>query len=52
MFEKPFLRNNRIDNINNKSLVKRLFNFLAVFSNSDRRRYVVEEKLQQSKVKC
>ena len=33
------------------SLIERLFNFHAVFSNSDRKRYVVEEKLQQSKWK-
>ena len=32
-------------------LIKRLFNFHVAFSNSDRRRYVVEEKLQHSKVK-
>ena len=34
---------NRIDNIDK--------NFHAVFLNSDRRTYVVEEKLQQSKAK-
>ena len=34
-----------------KSLIKRLSNLHAVFSDSDRRRYVVEEKLRQSKVK-
>ena len=33
------------------SLIKRLLNFEAVFSNSVRKRYVVEEKLQQSKLK-
>ena len=33
------------------SLIKSLFYFHAVFSNSDRRIYVVEEKLQQPKVK-
>ena len=33
------------------SLIKRLSNFHAVFSNSGKRRYVVEEKLRQSKVK-
>ena len=50
-FGKAILKNNKIDNTDNKSLIKRLFNFHAAFSNSDRRRYVVEEKLQQSKVK-
>ena len=38
-------------NINNNSLIKRLSNFYVVFSNSDRRRYVVEENLHQSKMK-
>ena len=38
-------------NIDDNCLVKCLFDFHAVFSNSDRGRHVVEEKLQQSKVK-
>ena len=38
-FDKTILKN-IIDNIDNSnSLIKRLFNFLAVFSNSDRKRY-------------
>ena len=37
-------RNNRIDNINNSnSLIKHLFNFHTVFSNSDRTRYVQKQ---------
>ena len=40
-----------ITSIIRNSLIKRLFKFHAVFSNSDRKRYVVEEKLQQSKLK-
>ena len=40
-----------IDNIDNNSLIKCLFDLHAVFSNSDRGRHVVEERLQQAKVK-
>ena len=50
-FDKAILRNNRIDDIGNNFLIKRLFNFQAGFTNSNRRRYVGEEKLQQSKAK-
>ena len=40
-----------ITSIIGNSFIKQLFNFHAVVSNSDRKRYVVEEKWQQSKLK-
>ena len=49
-FEKKFDKtifkkyNLRTDNIANNSLLKRLFNFHVAFSDSDRRRSVVEAK--------
>ena len=49
-FEKKFDKiifkkyNLRTDNIDNISLIKRLFNFHVAFSDSDRRRFVVKAK--------
>ena len=45
-------RNNRIHKIDNYYLIKRPFSFQQALSDIARRRYAVEEKLQQSKLKC